>query len=196
MTEGVHRRRGRAGIGVWLALAAGVALAGCAASTPAEPTSRWVPAADARFVTLDRSTSVVLVPAGARDVLMYEEPVPGGGTARWVLSVPARGPLSTPVEVGGEGPARGWLVEMPADAGSATHATEVTGRVVFHSRSADTVNASVRLVAESSTSATPGVLLPDRPALARRLVWERRALPVIRTPEMATRSGEPAGSER
>ena len=171
----------------------GLALAGClgaCAGSEADrpPASAWFPDADARFVTIERSTTYTVSPADGASLLVVQEPFesPDGRPARltWIVSVPDGSPMQRPLDLepGSASPeAEAWVLEEIE--GADTHAAPLFGRVTLNQRTAGAMTATLNLTTRPPGGAGQAV------TLARRIEFARREAPAVVTPELTSRSG-------
>lgn len=171
-----------------LVLGAAFALSGCAkAPVAAAPDSTWIPASTASFATIDRDTHFARVHAEGMDLLVHEEPYDDGSMI-WILNVPDTPRLNTPVDLGqgARAAARGWVVERPRNGPS--HAAELDGRIVIHSKDAEAIRATVDVSASRGPSGA-GAEFDSRVRLTKKLEWIRTGVTTPEYTELPTRGG-------
>jgi hypothetical protein len=162
--------------------------AGCQ-SPPSTPTAHWIPAADAKLVTLGRSTTYALAHHDLRDLLIVEDPITTAsattGRLVWIVPLPADAAMDEPIAVGGSG-AEGWLIEQID--GKSSHATPARGEVVLHARTDDQVHATLSLHAGGPPPAA-GQPRQTMITINQTTAFLRHEITQPQYAEMRTRSG-------
>jgi hypothetical protein len=177
--------------------AAALLSGGCAGSGGANATvvaetdgplpAAWVPSADARFVTIKRSTTWSLARSEDTDLIVIEQPIDNDSRLYWLVTYDSSAPLGQPIEVTTEGPgARGWVLEYLK--GGSTHAVRTDGSLTLQQRTEGTVTAAVRLRARTGSPSTAQQVAPEI-TLARRVQCSVLIPEVIDTGELPLRSG-------